>query len=141
MEEQETREEINRLYWESDASVTEIGDRLGISRRALYEGIEPRPAGVPCPECSAPLGFRNRTAAENREAECPECGRELEVPADDPESPGDGREPDAAQRARAASQLSPPRKVPPAGSAPVLAAALLVGLTLGALLASILRRK
>lgn len=135
MEDQETRAEINRLYWESDASVTEIGDRLGISRRALYEGIDPRPAGAPCPECGAALGFRNRTAAENREAECAECGRELEVPEDA------GVDRPRTERVRTAAQLSETRRVPAVGSGPVLGVTLLVGLTLGALLAYLIRRK
>lgn len=79
MDDQQTREELNRRYWESDASVSQIADALDISRRALYDGIEPLPAGVSCPACGGMLGFRNRTAAENQEVECTDCGRELSL--------------------------------------------------------------
>jgi hypothetical protein len=135
MADRETHEELNRLYWESDASVTEIGDRLGLSRRALYEGIDPRPAGAPCPDCGTALVFRNRTAAENREAECPECGREMGVP--------DRRAQEAPESERDPSEapLSPARRVPTAGGAPALGIALLVGLTLGVVLAYLLRER
>lgn len=74
MAEDEIRAQVNRLYWSSDASVGDIAGQVGLSRRALYDAIEPRPAGRPCPECGSALGFRNRTAMENRQAECAECG-------------------------------------------------------------------
>lgn len=125
MASEETRREINRLYWESDESVSDIGDRLDISRRALYDGIDPLPAGAPCPECGAGLGFRNRTSAENREAECAECGREVRL---DPEA--DGPEPQVEQEQRAAA-LSPSGDVY-VGNAPALGFMLLCGIGVGA---------
>jgi endogenous inhibitor of DNA gyrase (YacG/DUF329 family) len=134
MSDQETREQLNRLYWESDASVSEIADRLDISRRALYDGIEPRPAGVPCPECGDPLGFRNRTSAENGEAECGACGHVAEL-----EDPAGVRPPQAEQQLHGAA-LSPTRRVPTTGSGPLLGLLLLVGLGIGALVAYVLRR-
>ncbi len=134
MADQETREQLNRLYWESDASVSEIADRLDISRRALYDGIEPRPAGAPCPECGAPLGFRNRTTAESGEAECAKCGHVVEL-----EAVEGGQAPQVEQDLHAAA-LSPTRRVPPKGSGPLLAMLLVVGLGVGALVAYVLRR-
>jgi hypothetical protein len=77
MPDQPYHDDANRLYWETNASVAEIADQLAISRRALYDAIEPRPAQAPCTECGVILVFRNRTAAERRRAECLEC--ELEV--------------------------------------------------------------
>lgn len=134
MADQETREQLNRLYWESDASVSEIADRLDISRRALYDGIEPRPAGAPCPECGAPLGFRNRTSAESGEAECAKCGAVVEM-----EAAAGGQEPQVEQHLHAAA-LSPTRRVPTAGSGPLLAMLLVLGLGVGALVAYVIRR-
>lgn len=134
MAEQETRRELNRLYWDSDASVAEIADRLDISRRALYDGIEPRPAGAPCPECGTPLGFRNRTALEAGEAECPACGRTGPVPEGPTEEP-------QVEQERAAGPLSPTRRVPQPGGGPVLGLALLAGLALGALALYLYRRR
>lgn len=133
MADEETRKEINRLYWESEESVSEIGDRLDISRRALYEGIEPRPAGAPCPDCGAELGFRNRTSAENLEAECAECGRELRLGRD-----ADGPEPQVEQE-RSAARLSPAPEVH-AGHGPALGFTLLAGIAIGAGLAYLVRR-
>lgn len=130
----EIRQELNRLYWESDASVSEIADQLDISRRALYDGIEPRPVGSACPECGAPLGFRNRTALESGEAECAECGYETEVePAILYEGNGDG--PD-----RPAGGRRPPRRLPAAGSAPVVGSAFVAGLAFGALVTYLVHR-
>jgi transposase-like protein len=37
--------EANRLYWETDESVAEIARRFDLSRRALYDAIEPLPSG------------------------------------------------------------------------------------------------
>lgn len=131
-----TDQELNRLYWESDASVSDIADRLDISRRALYDGIEPVPAGRPCPECGAPLGFRNRTALENREAECPECGFETEL------APGEGREePDAGATPGTgpAGAAGTPRTVSAPGAS-ALGAAFVVGLAVGAVIAYIAQR-
>lgn len=134
MADQETRAELNRLYWESDASVADIADRLDISRRALYDGIEPRPTGAPCPDCGAPLGFRNRTSAENQEAECAACGREVKLGADrtDPE-------PEVEQE-REAARLSPARARRTSGDGPALAIAFLFGIGLGATIAGLFRR-
>lgn len=142
-----TDRELNRLYWESDASISEIADRLDISRRALYDGIRPQPAGRPCPECGAPLGFRNRTALENREAECPECGF-----AAGPDGAGDGAkraagEADGASEDGASSPggrgdgTQPPdhRRIPDAGN-PLVGTAFLAGLALGALATFLTRR-
>ena len=129
-----TARELNRLYWESDLSVSEIADRLDISRRALYDGIEPLPAGRPCPECGEELVFRNRTAAENREAECPECGHETTL------EPGDGP---SRPMASAPSRKEPLRRraVPVPGSGPVLGTAFLTGLVVGALATSLFHRR
>lgn len=127
----DTNTELNRLYWETDASVSDIADRLDISRRALYNGIEPRPAGQPCPECGAPLGFRNRTALENREAECPECGFETELPDDGPA---------AGEREPGADEPLGPARLVEAAPAPALGAAFVVGLAVGALITYVAQR-
>ena len=128
-----TARELNRLYWESELSISDIADRLDISRRALYDGIRPYPAGEPCPECGTELGYRNRTALENGEAECPNCGYETELDADGAPSgarPADGHPPRV-----------PSRPVPRMGSGPVLGTAFLTGLALGALAASVFHRR
>ncbi|MBX6364738.1 MAG: hypothetical protein IRZ00_12790 [Gemmatimonadetes bacterium] len=75
------RAEANRLYWESDASVGDIADRLGLSRRALYEALEPAPTGESCRECGTILVFHNRLARSGGEAQCPGCGLEQSIAA------------------------------------------------------------
>ena len=74
-------EEANRLYWNKEASVGEIAARLGISRRALYDVLEPLPAGVPCEECGTDTVFVNRSALASGVARCPSCEAETAVPA------------------------------------------------------------
>ena len=64
---------VNHLYWESSESVNRIADRLDLSKGALYDLIEPAPAGGACPDCDAPLSFTNRTARDRGVAECVAC--------------------------------------------------------------------
>jgi hypothetical protein len=73
--------EVNRLYWTTALPVTELADQLSISRRGLYAMLAPEPAGKRCPECGAHLGFRNRSARTAGEAECSECGLEVDATA------------------------------------------------------------
>lgn len=127
-----TLRELNRLYWESNASVSQIADRLDISRRALYDGIQPQPADRRCPECGTPLVYRNRTALDNREAECPECGFEHALDA----SPSSGR----AEGGPAGGAASGSRRFPELGRSHALGAAFVAGLALGTAVAGLLRR-
>jgi hypothetical protein len=79
--------EANRLYWNQAASVGEIANQLGISRRALYEVLQPRPAGVECPKCGTDGVFVNRSAQAAGMARCPNCGTEMHAaPAADSEA-------------------------------------------------------
>jgi len=71
--------EANRLYWSNEASVGEIADKLGISRRALYELIEPRPSGTECPRCRTEAVFANRSALVSGTARCPSCDLEIQA--------------------------------------------------------------
>jgi hypothetical protein len=67
------RAEANRLYWDTEESVADIARRLDMSRRALYDAIEPLPSGAACEACGAPLSFENRSARVAGEATCPVC--------------------------------------------------------------------
>lgn len=132
MADQTTRDELNRLYWQSEESVSAIADRLDISRRALYDAIDPLPVDAVCPGCGGALGFRNRTMAENREAECQRCGREVEL--------GGVHEPEPqVEQERAAAPLSPTRRGA-GGNGAALGAMLLVGIGLGAAVAYLIHR-
>ena len=74
-------EEANRLYWESEESVNQIGEALGLSKGVLYGLISPLPAGLPCPGCGEEMVFPNRTAREKGFLACPGCGMEEEEAA------------------------------------------------------------
>lgn len=169
MDDPQTRDELNRRYWESDASVSEIADELDISRRALYDGIEPLPAGVPCPACGGMLGFRNRTAAENQAVECAECGRELalgdvrgaaggagaqsagaqsgkkqranEQPADAQSGRRRTPRPPEQEQERSAAAMSPVRRVPDAGNGMAIGGLVLLGVVVAALTAYLVRQR
>ena len=71
-------EEVNRLYWESDQSVNQIGESLDLSKGVLYGLIAALPAGLPCPQCGEEMVFPNRTARDKGFLACPECGMEEE---------------------------------------------------------------
>ncbi len=74
-------QEANRLYWESDESVNQIGEVLGLSKGVLYGLIAPLPAGLLCPGCGKEMAFPNRTARDKGFLACPACGMEEEEPA------------------------------------------------------------
>lgn len=74
-------EEANRLYWESDQSVNQIGELLDLSKGVLYGLIAAHPAGLPCPGCGEEMVFPNRTARDKGFLACPSCGMEEEEPA------------------------------------------------------------
>jgi hypothetical protein len=71
--------EANRLYWETETPVADIAARFDLSRRALYEAVQPMPAHADCPECGVALCFENRLARRTRKATCPECGARIDV--------------------------------------------------------------
>ena len=86
--------EANRLYWDTETSVAEIAARLDLSRRALYDAVQPAPAGARCAECGAEMQFENRSARRLGQASCEVCGatqvlvlEPVEEPVGDPESP------------------------------------------------------
>jgi hypothetical protein len=65
--------EANRLYWDTDTSVADIAARLELSRRALYDIVEPMPSGASCSVCGTPLVFENRSARNAGQEICPAC--------------------------------------------------------------------
>ena len=69
----ETSAEANRLYWNSDKSVGDIADQLDISRRALYEALQPAEAGIPCPACGTQMQYPNRSARDAKQPLCFSC--------------------------------------------------------------------
>jgi hypothetical protein len=75
------QEEANRLYWESNESVNQISDELGLSKGGFYNLISPLPAGLPCPDCGGEMVYPNRTAREKGFLACPQCGMEEEEDA------------------------------------------------------------
>ena len=77
--------EANRLYWDSDESVAEIAQRLELSRRALYDSIQPLPAGRDCDRCGGQLTYENRSARNSDHATCQACEREFDTPSTEPQ--------------------------------------------------------
>jgi hypothetical protein len=124
--------EANELYWNSDASVGEIANQLGMSRRALYDVVEPKSAEVPCPTCGTTTVFANRSALAAGLARCPSCETETAIPA--------------ARSERVAMAEAPAE--PPAGNGArrtasnvTLGGAALVGAVVGAIATLILTRR
>ena len=65
--------EANRLYWETDTSVADIAQQLELSRRALYDSVDPLPTNGSCDVCGTPLVFENRSARNAGVETCPSC--------------------------------------------------------------------
>jgi|SRR5690606_22616139 len=72
--------EANRLYWETDTPVAEIAQQLELSRRALYESIDPLPTSNTCAVCGSPLVYENRSARNAGVETCPNCDAQDEAP-------------------------------------------------------------
>jgi len=65
--------EANRLYWETDESVASIAVNLELSRRALYDAVQPQPAGRSCEQCGSELVYENRSGRNADNAVCQQC--------------------------------------------------------------------
>jgi len=94
----------NELYWESDASVNQIAERLALSKGTLYGLVRPLPAEIGCPRCATEMVYPNRTALEKGFLACPGCQfeEEEEVVRSEggaalPPPPMDGVDEDAAE--------------------------------------------
>lgn len=77
--ERELNERLNDLYWNSDLTIDEIVADLGISRNALYAGLEPIRAGGTCAVCGGAFVFPNRTHRAAGTGTCEQCGTESGV--------------------------------------------------------------
>ncbi len=71
--------EANRLYWQTDTSIADIAEKLSVSRRALYELVQPENAGISCSACGGAVEFVNRSAKASAVGRCKECGAECPV--------------------------------------------------------------
>jgi hypothetical protein len=74
--------EANRLYWQTDTSVADIAEQLSVSRRALYELVQPESARMSCRACGGTAEFVNRSAKASGVGRCQECGAECTVEAE-----------------------------------------------------------
>jgi hypothetical protein len=147
-------EEANRLYWESDQSVNQIGETLDLSKGVLYGLIAALPAGLPCPKCGEEMVFPNRTARDKGFLACPECGMEEEEAAVRAYWEGEGglpeEEPAAEGRALARRAGEAVQKVVGTGrdkvsslspTGRIIAGTALLGMAAGLVLGNYLRRR
>ncbi len=114
---QPSRLEANRLYWDTDTSVGHIADALGLSRRALYDLLEPLPAEQPCPACGSPLLFPNRLARAAGEAICGTCGAEERLPPTPRTGPARPSDALGTRSSGPAARQRPPRTAAEAAAA------------------------
>lgn len=88
-------ETINELYWNSDHTVDDIVNELGIGRNTLYSSVQPQPAGASCPDCGTRLVFTNRSNRNHDLATCRDCGIEVDLAEGQPGAEIDRAEPEA----------------------------------------------
>lgn len=125
----ELAREANRRYWQSDASVNQIAEAMGLSKSSLYGLIDRLPTGLACPECGGELEFPNRTARDRGLVTCPDCDYEgsaeemLDAAEAEPESGG-----------RAPRRISTSAKRVIAGTA-------LLGVAAGLIIGTLARRR
>lgn len=132
-------DQINRSYWDSEETVGSIGDRLGVSRSALYTAVRPRPSGSTCIDCGEETVFTNRTARSSGTATCLSC--EENAPSRATASrgrPGGREQEDADELAGWDRWREDLRSVPPQRAAMIGGAAAL-GVVLGATVVQALR--
>ena len=124
--------DANRRYWDSDVSVNQIAEDMGLSKSSFYGLIEQLETGLACPDCRAELVFPNRTARDRGMVSCPACAFEAHADEvlDTAEDDGAGVEP------RGTFNL-----IASASSTRVLAGTALLGVAAGLILGSILRRR
>ena len=141
-EDHQLAQEANRLYWDSDRSVNQIADDLGMSKGTLYDVVEPRPAGVACPRCGREMSYPNRTARDRGFLDCPGCGfEEEEGQVEEAWAERGGRTgsgavvvtPEAVQRARRGQESSALTRI--------VAGTALLGVAAGVAIAMVLREK
>jgi hypothetical protein len=123
--------EANRLYWSSELSVADVARELDVSRRALYDLVQPLPTDAHCDVCGSPLSYANRTARDAGLLECAACP-ELAAP---PVTSSPGRPSAAAPAASRSPSLRRAAAAAVAGSwsrAARLGGAALLGVLLGA---------
>lgn len=80
--ERPTETQLNELYWNTDRTVDEIVDEMGIGKNTLYASIDPLPTTAECPTCGGTLAFSNRTDRANSLGTCESCGTEAVVAED-----------------------------------------------------------
>lgn len=73
---QQGADRLNELYWNSDRTVGDITDELGMSRNALYTAIHPLAAGATCADCGERMVYTNRTRRDSNAPVCRSCGSE-----------------------------------------------------------------
>lgn len=87
----------NHLYWNSDETVDQLAQRLGMSRHALYASVQPIAADATCEACEGVLEFTNRSSRNAGRATCIACGAEAFVefprPEETTEETGESPEP------------------------------------------------
>jgi hypothetical protein len=82
--------EANRLYWETELSVAEIAQQLELSRRALYDAVQPMTvADLLCEICGGPVVYENRSARTASRAVCLRCRDREESGPDETDEPSD----------------------------------------------------
>jgi hypothetical protein len=139
-------QEANRLYWESEESVNQIGEQMELSKGVLYSLIQPLPSGLPCPGCGEEMVFPNRTARDKGFLACPECEMEEEEAAVQAYWEGENQDGGSLfrQAGSAVQRAVGSGKAGVAGLTPrgrILAGTALLGVAAGLILSRYLRRR
>ncbi len=136
-----TAAEANRLYWNSEQSVNSIAEVMGLSKSSLYGLIDPLSSESKCPDCSAEMVYRNRTALDKEALSCPSCGLQTGNSSGTKPKPAKGDASadspvDATEERSAGSPSSTGRP-----SNRVLAGAALLGVAAGIVVAAAIRKR
>ena len=65
--------QLDHLYWNTDLSVAEIAERLGLPASQLSLYTTPQPSGVRCYLCHADLAFTSRSQRNGQRLRCRTC--------------------------------------------------------------------
>ena len=73
LDESADRQNLSRLYWDTNTTKAKIEKQFGIPPGKVHDHLLGRPALMNCEFCGTDMEWHSRSARESRAAKCPAC--------------------------------------------------------------------